>query len=508
LVYGASQNLLFSRVNMGLVPAVSLGFLLCSVLIAFSVIRYRLLNVNMYMSRFVVYNSLTLLVVGGYLILIGLVSQVIQSFNFLPGYPLEILFLLTAILLFFSVFVSDRLRWKVRMLINKHFYRSRYDYREEWLKFAEGLSSKLGADELVATTVNMLRDLVGLDEVSVWLSERDDGYLTPMGRSSGVGSARLKIAQKFTDTATQKKVPFSIDTPWAREFAHENKEILERLEPALFVPLVSGKEMVGLILLGKKTTGEKFLGDDIDILKSASAEISSAIVKAKLSQELISAKEMEVFHRFSSFVLHDLKNLVANLSLVMGNANEHMGDPDFQKDAMDTIGKSVKKMEALITKLSNNVGDQRLSFQKANLNDSVSRVVRRMEQNGRKGKASVQIELGNIPPVLADREQIEKVIVNLLLNAFEAFEDGGLISVKTEANGGKVILSVSDNGPGISSEFMENELFKPFKSTKKKGLGIGLYQCKSIVEGHSGSITVESKEGTGSTFRVILPVSM
>ncbi len=215
---------------------------------------------------------------------------------------------------------------------------------------------------------------------------------------------------------------------------------------------------------------------------------------------------MEVFHRFSSFVLHDLKNLVANLSLVMGNANEHMGDPEFQKDAMDTIGRSVSKMEALIARLSNNVGDQRLNLQKSNLNDLVSRVVGRMKQNGRKSKASVQVEFGNIPPVLADWEQIEKVVVNLLLNAFEALGDSGLIVVKTEVNGGSVIISVSDNGPGMSFEFMENELFKPFKSTKKKGLGIGLYQCKSIVEGHRGSITVESKEGVGSTFRVMLPV--
>ncbi|NIN00650.1 MAG: GHKL domain-containing protein [candidate division Zixibacteria bacterium] len=139
------------------------------------------------------------------------------------------------------------------------------------------------------------------------------------------------------------------------------------------------------------------------------------------------------------------------------------------------------------------------------MNDVVSGVAGRIEQNGRGSKAKIQTDLGNIPTVLADRVQIEKVVGNLLLNAFEALDNGGLITIKTESREDKVILSVSDNGRGMAPEFVEKALFKPFKSTKKKGLGIGLYQCRTIVEAHQGRIEVESKEGKGSTFRVILP---
>jgi len=164
--------------------------------------------------------------------------------------------------------------------------------------------------------------------------------------------------------------------------------------------------------------------------------------------------------------------------------------------------------ESKITRLSNNTGDPRLDLQKSDLNEIVSEVVGRLEQNGRRNMANVQAELGSIPSVLADREQFEKVIVNLLLNAFEAVANGGLIRVKTEVGTDSVVLSVSDSGVGMTPEFVENELFKPFKSTKKKGLGIGLYQCKSIVEAHGGKISVQSTEGGGSTFWVTLPVSM
>ena len=252
-------------------------------------------------------------------------------------------------------------------------------------------------------------------------------------------------------------------------------------------------------------TGEPFLSDDIDLLRSAGAQIASAIVNGKLSQELIETKEMEIFHRLSSFVLHDLKNLVSSLSLIMQNAAEHISNPQFQQDALEAVGRSVGKMEALIAKLSNNTGDFRQNLHETDLNKVASEIAGRMHQKGWNDKVNVQTDLGDIPNVLADGEQIEKVVGNLLLNAFEALDDGGRITIKTEANDDKVILSVSDNGPGMAPEFVEKAMFKPFTSTKEKGLGIGLYQCKAIVEGHHGRIAVESQEGEGSTFRVILP---
>lgn len=261
-----------------------------------------------------------------------------------------------------------------------------------------------------------------------------------------------------------------------------------------------------MILLGEKTTGKGFLGDDIDLLRSAAGQIAGTIVNAKLSQELIKAREMEVFHRFSSFVLHDLKNLVSSLSLVVQNAGEHMSDPQFQEDTLKTIETSVNKMEALIARLSKDTAPEKLNFKKANLNELVSEVVSRMGQDGLNSKR-VKVDLRNIPKVLVDPEQIEKVIVNLLLNAVDALDTDGVITVKTESHNGKVILLVSDNGCGMSREFMDQCLFRPFKTTKKKGMGIGLFHSKMIVDAHKGRMEVESQEGKGSTFRVFLPIS-
>jgi len=317
------------------------------------------MDVSFYMSRFVIYNSLTILVVGGYLILIGLVTQLVRSFDLVPGYHLEILFLFAAILFLLVLFLSDRIRWKAKMLINRHFYRSRYDYREEWLKFSERLSLKLDINDLVSPIVNMLQDSVGVKGVSLWLGDTTTGKLTLAGPDSSGEKGQVKMDQRSLNLLVEKKTPFSLEAPWARSFFLDNSEILNRFQASLVVPMVSGRELIGLILLGRKTTGEAFLSDDIDLLRSAGAQIASALVNAKLSQELIETKEMEMFHRLSSFVLHDLKNLVSSLSLIAQNAAEHMGNPQFQQDSIETIGRSVERMGALITRCANNTGELR-----------------------------------------------------------------------------------------------------------------------------------------------------
>lgn len=505
LIFVTTKALLYSGISMRMVPVSSSVFIICTAMIAFSIGRQQLMDVNISISRSAIYKSVTLLVVGGYLILVGLMSQAFRSFHIVPGYPFEVLFIFAAILIPCVVFLSNRIRWKARTLISRHFYRRRYDYREEWFKFADGLSRKLDLDELILPIINMLQDTVGVNEVSLWLNDTSPAEMK-LSRADNPGEhVKFRMDQKFFNILLEKKEPFSMDTPWSRVFVRENRDLLEQYRVSLVVPLVSAREMVGVIFFGEKTTGEKFLLDDIDLLRSVAAQIASAIKNAKLSQELIKVKEMEVFHRFSSFVLHDLKNLVSSLSLVVQNADEHMSDRDFQRDTVETIGKSVEKMGSLISKLSNGAASVTPDLQETDLNRVVSDVVSQIGHNGPEGK-TLQMHLVSVPSVLADRQQMEKVIMNLLVNAFEAVGKAGQVMVKTGADNNQVMVAVSDNGCGMSPDYVRNALFKPFMSTKKKGLGIGLYQCQTIVKAHEGRIEVETEEGVGSTFRVVLPV--
>jgi signal transduction histidine kinase len=200
--------------------------------------------------------------------------------------------------------------------------------------------------------------------------------------------------------------------------------------------------------------------------------------------------------------VHDLKNAAASLNLMLKNLPAHFGDPAFREDALRGIGNTARRIDQMIDRLT--ALRQRPDFKPAgaDLNQLVREVLGRLD-----GMPHVELttELQPLPRVLVDREQIQSVVMNLVLNARDALRPGGRIHLRTEHGKGGVVLSVADNGCGMSAAFLRDSLFRPFQSTKKKGLGIGMFQSRMIVEAHGGRIRVESEPGKGSTFRVSLP---
>jgi putative PEP-CTERM system histidine kinase len=205
----------------------------------------------------------------------------------------------------------------------------------------------------------------------------------------------------------------------------------------------------------------------------------------------------------SAFFVHDLKNAAASLKLMLENLPAHFDDPAFREDALRGIGNTARRIDEMIARLS--ALRQRPDFTpvEADLNQLVTEAIDRTH-----GMLDVELtrELQPLPVIVADRAQIENVVTNLLLNARDAVGSGGRIHVRTEHHDGRVVLSVADNGCGMSEAFVRESLFRPFQSTKKRGLGIGLFQSRAIVHAHGGGMDVESEPGKGTTFLVSLPV--
>jgi putative PEP-CTERM system histidine kinase len=212
---------------------------------------------------------------------------------------------------------------------------------------------------------------------------------------------------------------------------------------------------------------------------------------------------MEAFQTMSTFVVHDLKNLASTLSLTMENIPIHFENPDFRNDALRIIKQSVSKINNMCSQLS--MLSQMIELKKVetDLNELINTSLSCL--NGSIKVPLVQ-NLNAVSKLMIDPGQVQKVLTNLILNANEAIGNEGEIRLATEQRDGWAILSVSDNGCGMSKEFMEQSLFRPFKTTKRQGMGIGLFQSKMIVEAHQGRIEVESEEGRGTTFRVFLPI--
>jgi putative PEP-CTERM system histidine kinase len=216
----------------------------------------------------------------------------------------------------------------------------------------------------------------------------------------------------------------------------------------------------------------------------------------------VQSREFEAFHRLTSFVIHDLKNSISALSLLSDNALRHFNDPEFQRDAVKTVARTTDRMKALLARLASapEAGGLR--------RESVDLVALVMEATApllRNDRVEIVHEVSALPPLPGDPEALLRVIQNLVGNAAQSIDARGVVTVRTYEAEGRAILEVADTGCGMSEEFIRKSLFSPFRTTKKGGWGIGLYQTKGLVEAHGGTIEVASKEGAGTTFRVSLP---
>ena len=231
-------------------------------------------------------------------------------------------------------------------------------------------------------------------------------------------------------------------------------------------------------------------------------QVTSVLLNLRLASEVARARELEAFRTMSAFFVHDLKNTASSLNLMLTNLPVHFDDPAFREDAIRAIGNTAGRIEDLIGRLTALRQPPELRPVEADLNQLVSEALDRLDGMP---QVELQKELRPVPGTLADHEQIQSVVTNLVLNARDAVAPGGQIRVCTDHFGGNIVLSVTDNGCGMTAAFVKESLFRPFQSTKKKGLGIGMFQTRMIVEAHGGSISVETEAGKGSTFRVSLP---
>jgi putative PEP-CTERM system histidine kinase len=260
--------------------------------------------------------------------------------------------------------------------------------------------------------------------------------------------------------------------------------------------------VTGLIVFGEQLSRETYIYEDYDLMKTLAREASLSLANIKLSEELAETREVAAVAKISSFVIHDLKNHISSLSMMLENAEAHIDNPEFQADMLGTVKGTVEEMRKLIQKLRNLPEKQSLQTSPVDILALVKSEVEGMK------RVRPQLQFcceGDGVVARVDGEEFKKVVLNLLVNACDATDGKGMVTIQIGRNGETAHIRVIDNGCGMKREFMEAHLFKPFRTTKRKGLGIGLYQCRQIVEAHGGSIEARSSLNAGSAFTVHLP---
>ena len=274
--------------------------------------------------------------------------------------------------------------------------------------------------------------------------------------------------------------------------------------PLAAVGLVPVSVSLGFVVLADRINGAIYTVEELELLKCIGDQITSVLLNLRLAGELAQARELEAFRTMSAFFVHDLKNAAASLNLMLKNLPVHFEDPVFREDALRGVGNTARRIDDMIARLS--ALRQRTDSVRVDtdLNQLVSEALDTVNEMP---NVELTREFQPLPRILADREQIQSVVTNLVLNARDALGPGGRIQVRTEHREGCAVLSVKDNGCGMSQAFVNESLFRPFQSTKKKGLGIGLFQSRAIVQAHGGGMHVETEVGRGTTFLASFPVN-
>ena len=263
--------------------------------------------------------------------------------------------------------------------------------------------------------------------------------------------------------------------------------------------------MLGLITVGDRVSGATYSLQDFDMLKCVGDHAAASLLNIQLSQKLLQAKELEAFQTMATFFVHDLKNAASTLNLMLQNLPVHFDDPAFRADALRGISKTVTHMNHLVGRLSSLRNELKIHLVPFDLNAVVTRALETFEMGS---AGTLQTELTPLPKISLDQDHLLKVVTNLLINAREAITEPGLVTVTTSQETGWQVLTVTDSGCGMTPDFLRDCLFRPFQTTKKSGLGIGMFQSRMIIEAHRGRITVASELGKGTTFQIFLPASV
>jgi putative PEP-CTERM system histidine kinase len=512
-VYTSSQFLLYSVVDPSLDVFNSLALSVASVLGYVSLRRTKSFNLDLQPSQTLVYQSLAVLLVGAYLLAVGFLANFAATVGRKLAFPLQAFLLLLGLLGLGMLLLSDRVRLQTKRFISRHLRRPMHDFRQVWNKFSEQTVGHADETELCRAITKWIAETFDVLSVTAWLVPPSERRLVFAGSTVLTEAAAERLVQpddhlaEALDNLRQEAYPIDID-----ESSKAWVTTLKKYHPAQFarggnricVPITSGDNLLGVITVGDRVGNLPWSIEDLDLLKSIGDQIARELVRIRLSHRLAETKEMQAFQTMATFFVHDLKNTASTLSLLVQNVREHFDRPEFREDAVRALSKSVARMNDLISRLGSLRQEFRLNPVPAHLHEIVGTALKDFD-----GLADTTLvkSLRPTPRTLLDAEQMQRVVVNLVLNAKEAVKGGGEIHVETEAQVRYAVLTVRDNGCGMSPDFIKHRLFRPFQTTKVKGIGIGMFHTKMIVEAHEGRIQVESVEGHGTTFRVVLPVA-
>jgi putative PEP-CTERM system histidine kinase len=508
-----TTGILYSSLGLGKLIAAGMPIAIAAVFIGYGFLRGAITDVSAPVSRNIVYSSFTAVAAGLYVLAVGIVAQVATFTKWSPDEVVTLSFGFLATLMAVLLLLSNRFQRMVRRFIDRNFYVNRYDYRTQWSNVTWGLSAATEREEVLRCADAMLRDIFLADEITVgWRGHASPAIRPHMGKGTGDGHLVLEEDTPLYEHLRSKRRAMLLDRR-SDDFEYipiyaENRFWLDATASQMIAPLLDGKDLVGTVGMERNHKDDSFTFEDVALLESVVGHVASTLRSARLAEELAESREMDMVAQWSNMLLHDLKNYLSPLRMVAQNVLEFRDRPDIADIAAQDIRGVADRMEALVRKLSDLRENPRLEMQRVDMDELVQKTLAGLQVNRRSG-LQLQLDLETGLRALGDEQLLRRVLENLVTNSIEAMNGEGRLGIRTAhrkmGHDAKVHLSVDDAGCGISDAFLKERLFRPFATTKKDGLGLGLYQSRAIVRAHGGEFHLRSKPGCGTTVEIVLP---
>lgn len=456
-------------------------------------------------SHRMVFHTVTLVGTGVYLLAMAAAGYYIRLYGGEWGAVLQYVFLFGAGVLLLVVVFSGAVRARLKVFLSKHFFRYRYDYREEWLRFTRLLTSGEPGQQVCERSIEAIARLVESPAGVLWLRKEDGAFYRAAYWNWSDLNGTLPADAPLVRFLESRQWVINLDDVRADPNSLEVELpawVVDNPRAWLLIPMLWHDRLLGFMILEHSLGKLHFDWEVSDLLKTAARQAATNLAQLQAAEALTVARQFESFNRATAFVVHDIKNLVAQLSLLLSNAQRHKHKPEFQEDMLATIESAVARMNRMLAKLAER--KETVSNGEVALAALLEEVIE--SKKGYSLKPELKVVDRDLR-VRADRERLARVLGHLVQNAIEATPYTGRVGVKLWREGSQAHIEVEDTGVGMDAAFIRDRLFRPFVSTKGTGMGVGTYECKMYIEELGGDIRVDSAPGRGSCFTVRIPLA-
>jgi putative PEP-CTERM system histidine kinase len=466
-------------------------------------------NWRLKLSRSVTFRSVSLIAIGGYLVGMLMLTTALQMVGGTYVRLAQITLVFTMSIVALMYLPSGNFRAWLKVVIAKNFFQHRYDYRSEWMRFADTIGfPTLDAAPFHERVIKSLADIFE-SPAGLLLTRDEQDRLVVQARWN------WPTANVPTFAGNSQTVPFFENSGHILLMDAVRAGTDERCDPRAVpqwlydegrawavVPLVHFGRLTGIAVLARPPIARELDWEDLDMVRVVGRQLASYLAEASSQQALTENRQFEQFNRRFAFVMHDIKNLVSQMSILARNAEKHASNPEFQADMVETLKSSVDKMNDLLKRLSQHSQTRNVHIEPLDIEKAVRSVV-----HGKRLIYPIETEVAADMYANADATRIETILNHLVQNAIEATSDGSPVRISASRQGQEIAIRVSDNGCGMTETFVANQLFKPFESTKDGGFGIGAYEARALAQSIGGNLRADSRVGKGTRMTVLLPAA-